>query len=96
MLAGVTVACGLGGTVAVGVPAGDNVADGDGLAARALAEACAEAFLVDAFAADGVGDAVGPLHPAANTHKSSTAQTANITARFCINITPRKVMSHFR
>jgi hypothetical protein len=52
--------------------------------------------LVDAFAADGVGDAVGPLHPAANTHKSSTAQTANITARFCINITPRKVISHFR
>jgi hypothetical protein len=96
MLAGVTVACGLGGAIGVGVPDGDNAVGGDGLAAGALAEACAEAFLIDAFAADGVGDAVGPLHPAANTHKSSTTQTANITARFCINITPRKVMSHFR
>ncbi len=65
------------------------------MAARGLAEAC-EVFLVDACAADGVGEAVGPLHPAATTHKSSTAQTANVTARFCINITPRKVINHFR
>lgn len=84
------------GVFGAGVADGDEGADADGLTARAPAVAAAEAVLVDAFVADGVGDADGPLHPAANTHKSSTAQTANVAARFCINVTPRKVMAHFR
>jgi hypothetical protein len=97
MVAGMPAFDGLvGGGVADGARASDgDVVAAPALAAPALAEAC-EAFLVDACAADGAGDAVGPLHPAANTHKSSTAQTANVTARFCINVIPRKVTSHFR
>jgi len=50
-----------------------------------------EIVLVDELlAVDGVGDAVGPVHPAAITQKSSTAHTANVAVLFFIKLTPRR------
>jgi hypothetical protein len=91
MFKGVGVADGVGATVGasvadgVGVADGDKVTDAEGVAALVL-----EAVLVDTFAADGVGDAVGPLHPAAITQKSNTAHTANVAVRFFVKLTPRR------
>jgi hypothetical protein len=44
--------------------------------------------LVDSFAADWVGDAVGPVQPAAITQKSNTAHTASVAVRFLIKLIP--------
>jgi hypothetical protein len=71
--------------VAVGVPVGVAV----GVTAS-LAAACVALLLVEEFLAlDGVGEAAGPLHPAATTQRSNTAHTASIAACFFIKLAPR-------
>ena len=62
-----------------------------GVTALTLEVAFDETVLVDELlAVDGVGDAVGSVHPAAITQKSNTAHTANVAVRFFIKLTPRR------
>ena len=59
------------------------VAEGVGVAvAEGVGVAVAEGVT------DGVGDAVGPLHPAAHMQKSSAAHVASIAACFGFNMIP--------
>ena len=61
------------------------------MTALTLEVAFDEIVLVDELlAVDGVGDAVGPVHPAAITQKSNTAHTANVAVRFLVKMTPRR------
>jgi hypothetical protein len=48
------------------------------------------ACVVELLAVDGVGDAVGPLHPAAITQKSKIAHTASVAVRFFVKLTPQQ------
>jgi hypothetical protein len=53
------------------------------------------AFVVELLAVDGVGDAFGPLHPAAITQKSKMAHTASAAVRFFVKMTPRRSDTYF-
>jgi len=87
---GVGVTVGASVTDGVGVTDGDTVTDADAVTACVLVATGAEVVVVDSFAADWVGDAVGPVHPAAITQKSNTAHTATVAVRFLIKLTPRR------
>jgi hypothetical protein len=86
----VGVAEGIAVGVVVGVVGGVLVGVAVGVTACTLEIAFDETVLVELLAVDGVGDAVGPLHPAAITQKSNTAHTANVTVRFFVKLTPRR------
>jgi len=90
MFEGVGVAVGASVTDGVGVADGDTVTDADAVTACVLVATGAEVVVVDSFAADWVGDAVGPVHPAAITQKSNTAHTANVAVRFLVKMIPRR------
>jgi hypothetical protein len=77
---GVTVAVGVGFTVARGVTVGVGFTVADAVAA--LDEECA--------VADALGDDEDPVHPAAATQIRSAAHIAMIAACFFIKVIPRK------